>query len=640
MLRSVFISLSLWLSCSIGLSQLALDTAFIFNEVEISAIRLKDFSSGTKIQSFDSTTLNRYQNSNLGDILSKESSLFIKSYGRGSLSTTSFRGGSANHTAILWNGFNISSAMNGQIDLSLIPINLASDLIIQYGGTSALWGSGAVSGAIHLNNRVSFDKGLKVKLGAAVGSFGDYRQNISIEISKPLFVSIVKAYHVSSKNNFKYLDNRNSLNEWKHLKNAELKQWGIIAENYYLIAPQQKINVLFWHQNTQRNIPPTLLEGSSNAKQFDYSNRVTSEWQRDGNKAKLNVRAAFFDENLNYSESTSALEAISHSQSVIAEAEAKFILTNFFLFNTGVSNSWEKAIADGYSQLHSRNRLAGFASFQYHSKNGKSTTTLSGRQEVIKKEFVPFTYSLGSEYHILSWMTAKANIAKVYRIPTFNDLYWEPGGNTDLLSETGYSGEAGILAKWTSQSENTTLSFEPTVFNRIVDNWIIWLPTDSYWTPLNLMRVWSRGLETHSEISFIKNNFHFKIGVTTNYVVSTNEKAKTPNDASVDKQLIYVPMYSGNGNIMVEYKNFSISYLQNYTGYRYTSTDNTSFLLPYMISGAHFSYSFTTEKHTIHAFAQCNNLFNVDYQVVMSRPMPLRNYQVGLTFSFNQPNKE
>ncbi len=65
------------------------------------------------------------------------------------------------HTAILWNGFNIQNAMLGQTDLSLLPAVFFDEVEIEYGGSSAVWGSGAVAGSIHLNNRAGFGRGLK-----------------------------------------------------------------------------------------------------------------------------------------------------------------------------------------------------------------------------------------------------------------------------------------------------------------------------------------------------------------------------------------------------------------------------------------------------------------------------------------------
>ena len=120
------------------------DTTFQLKEIVVTENRVKNFFAGIKIHQIDSNDLKRYAFNNLADLLANDNSLFVKSYGAGSLATTSFRGGSANHTAILWNGFNLNSPMNGQLDLALVPNNFVNKVSIRYGGGSALWGSGAV----------------------------------------------------------------------------------------------------------------------------------------------------------------------------------------------------------------------------------------------------------------------------------------------------------------------------------------------------------------------------------------------------------------------------------------------------------------------------------------------------------------
>ena len=123
--------------------------------------------------------------------------------------------------------------------------------------------------------------------------------------------------------------------------------------------------------------------------------------------------------------------------------------------------------------------------------------------------------------------------------------------------------------------------------------------------------------------------------MNTNYVVSTNQKAINPNDASVDKQLIYVPMYSGQAYCSIEFSGFYFSYNHTYTGYRYTSTDNTEYLKPFHMDGIRLSKSIQLKKIKLNLSGQINNLFNAEYQVIQYRPMPLLNYQLGLAIQFN-----
>jgi len=623
--------------CSLA-QQLPVDSAVQLKEVTVTVNRLDNFSAGSKIETIDSAAIAQYKNGNLATLLANESPLFMKSYGLGSLATTSFRGGSANHTAILWNGFNLNNPMYGQVDVSLIPNYFMSSVNIQYGGTSALWGSGAVGGTILLNSDAKFNNGITVLAGATVGSFSSYGQNFSVELSKTKWISSIKFFNNSAKNDFEFYNTQLPESPKQNQTNAELKQYGLLLENYFKLNENQKINLRFWYQNNDRNIPPTMLQTVSQSQQKDESYRLTSEWQKTGEKITWLARVAYFNEQLIYADNAYDYHAHNRSQTTIAEVESKIYLNKNNLLNIGLNNTFATAVADGYPDKPKQNRTALFASHSFISTNSKFRSTLSARQEIAGNEFIPFTWLAGAEYDFLKWLSAKANASKVYRIPTFNDLHWNPGGNINLLPESGYCQEAGLVIKLNSSNSKIHFLFEPTIFNRNMDNWILWLPGQSYWSPQNIMEVWSRGVETRTELNFLLSKIQFTVSVRTNYVVSTNQKAKTENDASVDKQLIYVPMYSGLGKFSVSYKNIIVSYQQNYTGYRYTSTDNSEYLEPYWLANIYAAYQMDFKKCAFHVFVQVNNLFNEQYQVLLNRAMPLINYQTGFSIQFNKQN--
>lgn len=615
-----------------------IDSMLYLKEVIISSNRLEKFSVGTKIQVIDSTALNQNKSGNLSILLENESSLFVKSYGLGSLATSSFRGGNASHTAVLWNGFNLNSPMNGQLDLSLVPNSFINNVNIQYGGTSALWGSGAVGGTIHLNNDVKFNNGITVSAGSSLGSFLNYGQNAEIEISKSKWVSSFKLFNVSAKNDFEYYNTQLPGSPKVKQSNAELKQYGLLAENYFRINSKQKVNLRFWYQHNDRNIPPIMLQTVNRSNQKDESYRITSEWQRAGEKVTYLARVAYFDENLIYSDYGYNYESVNRSQALIAEGESKIRLHKNHFLNTGINNTFVQAVSEGYPYKPQQNRFALFTSYRFNSTNNKFLTVVSARQEITENTLVPFTSSIGCEWMLLKWLSAKGNVSKVYRVPTFNDLYWIPGGNINLLPESGYSEEAGLLIKLASANTKINFSFEPTVFNRNMDNWIVWLPGQGYWSPQNIMKVWSRGMETRNDLTVQINKVKLKLGLLTNYVLSTSQEQITENDASIGKQLIYVPMYSGQGKISFEYKGFLLSLNQKYTGYRYTSTDNSEYLNPYWLTNIYASCKISFKKYSLNVFAQANNLLNEQYQVILNRAMPPRNYQVGISIKFHKSN--
>jgi iron complex outermembrane receptor protein len=616
----------------------ALKDTIVLRSVDIRATRLSQFSSGTKVQRIDSATMARYRWSDLGELLSDETPIFIKSYGSGSLATTSFRGGGANHTAVLWNGFNIGSPMNGQIDLSLIPVSIANAVSIQYGGSSALWGSGAVGGAIHLDNVPGSGRGLTVDAGVSFGSFGDRRQQARVAIGQGKWISSLTVYNATARNDFDFHNTEERGAPLQQQQHAEFRQQGLLAEDYYRINAKQRINLRFWYENSDREVPPTMVQETSTAEQQDGSYRATAEWQHVGARVKTVARAAWFDERLHWSSSDLDSADRSRSRTAIAEAESIIRLGRGQVVNVGITNTYAQALSDGYAGEPHQDRAAAFASYQSDSRNGRSRTTLSARQELVAGKLAPLTGSLGSGYGLNGWLTAKANVARVYRIPTFNDLFWTPGGDPDLLPESGYSGEAGLAMDHRLGGAKARFIGDVTGYSRTMDNWIIWLPGPSYWSPMNIMNVWSRGVEAHAEVAMPVKQATVKLGVMTNYVLSTNQVAKSVNDASVDKQLIYVPIYSGNGKLSLIYKGVIASFGMNYTGYRYTSTDNSEYIDPYWLANASIAYRLPLRGTTeLSVLAQGFNLFDEQYQVMLSRPMPLRNFRFGISLRFNRP---
>lgn len=646
MQKNKSVILLLYVCCANFINAQPLDSIQKINPVIITASRLQNFSSGTKLLVFDSTVLSRYSSGNLADLLGAESHLFIKSYGLGSLATSSFRGGGASHTALLWNGFNLNNPMYGQFDLSLIPNYFADKVVVQYGGTAALWGSGAVGGAIHLNNEANFNKGLSLACGSSFGSFGTLVQNLQAQVSTKSWVTSLKVFNTTAENNFPYYNTMLPGSPKQIQKNNSLQEYGVLSENYFKINNRQKINLFFWYQFNDRSIPPIMLQQAGNSAQQDESYRFTSEWHRTGNIISQIVRAAYFNEALQYNNLLSNIATLSHSQTVIAETETRIKVNENNMINIGFNNTFAEAVSyntllqsefEGYQGTPSRNRFAAFTSYTFTSRSNKFRSTVSARQEFIQHGQKPFTYSWGAEYSFVKWFSAKMLISKVYRVPTFNDLYWFPGGNPNLLPESGYCEEAGLNLNTNLFNSKVQLSLEPTVFNRVMDNWIIWLPGQSFPRPKNIMKVWSRGMETKSELALLLSKLKFGISVYTNYVVSTCEQSGIQNDASLGKQIIYVPMYTGHARFWVEYKKISVAWTQSYTGYRYTSTDNKEYLPPYMLSGIYGSYKVSVGYYLFSIYAHVNNFFNEQYQILLNHAMPMINYRFGISIQFNKP---
>ncbi|MDB9964521.1 TonB-dependent receptor plug domain-containing protein, partial [Vicingaceae bacterium] len=130
----------------------------ISDTVEIEPVIVNGNSLTTNQEVLDSSILSNPQHLNLGDLLSKKSHLFIKSYGIGSLATVSLRGSGAAHTQVNWNGISLNSSMNGSSDLALFPLFFMDEVSVKYGLNSLADGTGGIGGAVNISTLPEFGK--------------------------------------------------------------------------------------------------------------------------------------------------------------------------------------------------------------------------------------------------------------------------------------------------------------------------------------------------------------------------------------------------------------------------------------------------------------------------------------------------
>lgn len=608
------------------------DSTIYLNELDVNASRISAGLPGFKSTEFDSTTLKSNALNNLSDLLSNESSVFIKSYGQGSLASSSFRGGSAYHTAIIWNGISIINPLNGQLDLSLIPVAIADNITMQYGGSSSLFGSGAVAGSIHLDYNPEINNEFKTNLSLSQGSYKNYKQQLGIDLSKKRIATSLTLFNNQSKNNFSYENTYSGEYNREKLTHAEISNRALISNTQLRLTNDQILSMHAWIQTTDRNIPPTLLQDQSKAKEKDNSLRFNSEWKYQKPRKIIAVRAALLNDKINYTDLLTNTGDKSKTVQFVSEGELKLVPNHFNSFFIGINNTYIRAKHPAIISHNVQNRFTLFASYQFKSKNQRFISLVAAREEIVNNKIIPFTYSFGSQYLLAEWINIRANISKVYRLPTLSDLYWVPGGNAHLDPEDGYTMEGGMHL--TLKMGKLKIESDLSLFSRKIDNWIIWLPGIRYWSPQNMLKVWSRGVETNNQINYKSGKTKFVLDILTSYVRSTNERATSENDRSLHMQLIYTPVYSGALKLTIQYSNTIFCYRHNYTGYRYVSTDNIQYLAPYDLGSLYLAWMHNYNKWDTKIFIQFNNIWNKQYQVISNRAMPGINFEAGMNIQW------
>ncbi len=603
------------------------DTAFSMLPVEIKAAKINKYSVGSHIQAIDSQLLTTYGSASLTELLSRQTGIFFKSYGLGSLATAGFRGSGASHTSILWNGFNLQNPMNGVMDFALFPVSMVDEIKVQHGGGGTLQGSGSLGGAVFLENNLRRNVPGKVTLNTSLGSFHELGQTGNLSIGGKSNATSAGFFFREAKNDFPI-----AASDGVNQQDARTKQWGIHQNNLLKISEQQQLKSFFWYQQADRQIPPSRTESNSHARQQDDACRLGLEWSKitDHNVAK--ARAGYFEEGILFF--TDLVDSSqSRSRTWIGEVEQAVFFRKSRVLRVGLHGTRQTATTreTGFQE---RNRLAAYASWQHGFWKEKLAWTLEGRQEWVDGKFIPIVVSTGAELQLSQPWKLTGRISKNYNLPTFNDLYWQEPfakGNPNLKPETAWGEEIGIQRSQLGQ--NMLVQARLTAFHNWVENWIVWTSAGGIFKPENRRSVRSRGLEIAMQTKLKQGEWQLFTYLNWALTRSTVERIYQEDMPSLlGKQLIYTPVSNGNLGFLVSFKSIFLNYGHVFTGKRFTTTDNSdSNSLPaYQIGSLKLGKGFRLEPFQFQVQVAVENLLNETYEVIAARPMPGRYYRLEM----------
>jgi iron complex outermembrane receptor protein len=154
-------------------------------------------------------------------------------------------------------------------------------------------------------------------------------------------------------------------------------------------------------------------------------------------------------------------------------------------------------------------------------------------------------------------------------------MYWQPGGNPDLLPEEGYSAE--ITAIYTAGGEKLSATTSLSGYYSRIYDWILWLPGfKGYWEPSNLKEVRSYGLEY--QITMLATLRQTQFRLHGNLAVTQTLNYGEPfayGDNSHGKQLPFIPRISGNAVFSIANRGFYINLQHSSMGVRYLLSSNS-----------------------------------------------------------------
>lgn len=636
-------------------------------EVFVRSQRLPDeVIKGQKLEGEELQGLSAHS---VADAMRYFSGIQVKDYGGvGGIKTIDVRGMGSSHTGVFYDGVQITNAQNGQVDLGRYSLDNLEEISMYNGQKSSVFqpakdfSSGT---AVYLRTRRPvFSAGKKYNLEMAfrTGSFGlanplaRFEWKISDRVS---LLTSVEYMFATGRYKFRYrkmfsdgtvawdttaVRHNGDISAFRAEANlfGQFERGNWMAKAYYYDSsrgiPGAIVNNVWKNSQHQwdRNF---FLQGSAQK----ASENERYEWMVNGKYARDYMRYLNPDTTLMYIDNSFYQDEIylstSHRYRILQEWEMA----------ASIDWQWDKLDSDMSRFVNPRrNTLLGAVATSWH-KNG-----LKAQASLLLTEVWDKTLSGNGNFHkltpslFLSWSPLKRQqwtihgfYKKIFRMPTFNDLYYTDIGNSSLKPEyaSQYSiGTEGTFTGLVSWMESLGGSCD-VYYNRVTDK-IIAVPkgTGQYrWMMMNIGEARITGVDVTLNARFLLPG-HVTLGGRLTYSYERARDFSDPSDnldagGTYKGQIAYIPLNSGSATLQAEWQRLGFNYSFIYVGERWDNSSNirANYVQPWYTHDLSVRYGFNIIKRIdMTAQLEVNNIFNQQYEVIRNYPMPGRNFRLTL----------
>ncbi|WP_245892151.1 TonB-dependent receptor plug domain-containing protein [Flavobacterium pallidum] len=591
----------------------AQQTTIVLEEVTVSDSQLKHFSSSQSVLVLNDSVIEANQSS-LTALLNHNSFIYFKENGLGMVSSPSFRGTTAEQTSVIWNGINVNSQLNGQTDFNTISGSDFNSISVRAGGGSVLYGSSAIGGAVSLNNDMVFGKSFSNNIHAAYASFNTAALAYRLQYGTDKFSSQFSFSANYSDNDYPYPNP-----EFKN-ENGQYRNIGFNANFGYRLGGNDFLKFYTRIYDGERHF--ALISPSDTKTKYRDSNTWhLLEWDHFAGRFASRTKVALLTERYQYYENIqSDAYTFGKSQRFTGKYDLSFDVNEKIRLNSILDFTRDYGRVS--ENIKENRNIASAALLMSHRLSEKLKYEAGLKKEITDNYESPLLFSAGTLYNITKNYSLKANISKNFRIPTFNDLYWDGLGNPDLKPETSIQSEIG------NEFKLKGFNISITAYHMDIRDMIRWIPgSNGVFAPQNTNKVKINGVETALHWNK-KINFH-TIEANVLYAYNQSENAET------GKQLIYVPFHKITASAGYSFRKWSFTVQHLFTDKVYIQTDNspTKIVSYYNVTDTGLAYDFG-KRDTYKLGVNVRNLWDENYQSKEGRYMPQRNFNIYLTLKF------
>lgn len=585
----------------------------------------------------DSVALDRFSGVDLASLLAAYTNLNIKRYGNSGLASVSFRGLSGSHTAVLWNGININDANTGQVDLAIIPVISAGGISITPGGSDLRDVTGSLGGKIELVSENFLDRGSEINLFMSQGSFSNYSSSLTIKTGSNRIAGNFSLWGNTAINDYYYINlNSPSGPEKEKRTNASAKGWGATAD-ISLPLGGSALSGHLWINSTDRQLPGpvTTLQQDYGETQSDNAIRAVLNYRfRPGIlRGSITAGGVLSDNKYNNEaynsrgDNRTAMMTIRMKLATYAGKKTELSL------NTGDELQYASSLS--FTDKVTRNIFAATATGLYKI-SGNLTLMSQLRQSVVDDIVMTPEATAGGTFFLgrAGDNRVKFTVSRNVKLPSLNDMYWQPGGNPELRHETSWGGETGWSGKF-MLNDSLSLHAELNAYVSRVTDLIQWVPLNAtIWTAENVRNARVQGLEALYTLECQMSKGKLVLAGDYSLTISKGYSGDS-GDRTNGKQLIYTPLHNASSQIQVYHGLFRGGVSANWESRRFIVADNSEWIKGQLTMDADAGLDISLSRYLLSVDLKILNILNARLESTKNFPMPLRSYALNIRINYN-----
>lgn len=598
----------------------------------------------------------------ISDALHRLPGITLKDYGgAGGMKTVSVRGLGSQHTGVSYDGILLSDCQTGQIDLQRYSLDNVNSIELNIGSNDDIFvparnNSSAVLLKISTISSSLQDynigpQKLKAKAAFTYGAWGFVNPmfDISLPLSQKATLS-VNADYTNTKNNYKFKLKNGMQTTTEHRTNNDMEQLHTEIGSRIAFSNRSLLTFKTYYYDNNRRLPgmvryytdindenlrernffaqtqfktiltdkfSIMINGKWNWATSDYTNGMPSGgassaeyWQREG---YLSTALLFTPNNW-----------------LAFDYSADYIMNNF---NSSLLNI-AKPIR--HSLLQSLSTKMTFSRVTLTAKCLFSTISQSNRSEssdAFSNEFKA-TPSANISYKILHNhdLYLRASYKSIFRMPTFNELYYYHLGSQDLKPETTSQFNLGISHNFKSGPLDINYSLDG-YFNRVTDK-IVSIPINVFvCRTINVGKTRCIGVDFATDIFYHISPKH-QLELSGNVSYQKIEDCTNKQSAYYKNQIAYYPTLIGSTTLSWYNPLVNVSVTGDGMNERWTTNehyDDTNLEGHFELSASMFR-NFNIKNNTLTLKGSVTNILNKQYEIVARYPMPGTGWKFSIIY--------